>query len=137
MMSMGGYGYGNNLNGLIDKKDDSKKDNLNEHISTKIKSNLLDVRSFTTNQDTLLKRPFRNEIVNPLNRKLHSRSVTSTYNLNGNVNGNGVNMNMNVVSNVKNINVMSTSNANLIHNLGSQGKIQNLNELSHYRQFEI
>jgi len=76
MMSMGGYGYGNNLNGLIDKKDDTKKDH-NEYIATKNKSNLLDVRSFTTNQDTLLKRPFRNEIVNPLNRKLHSRSVAS------------------------------------------------------------
>lgn len=44
---------------------------------------------------------------------------------------------MSVVSNVKNINVMSTSNANLIHNLGSQGKIQHLNELSHQRQFEM
>lgn len=64
------------MNSLIDKKDDKKDhkdDNNNKH-----KSNLLDVRAFTTNQDTLLRRPFRTEIVNPLNRKLHCRSVVNS-----------------------------------------------------------
>jgi hypothetical protein len=85
---------------------------------------LLDVRAFTTNQDTLLRRPFRTEIVNPLNRKLHCRSVvnSSIQNINNN----------NANASIKNYNVMSTTtNANLINQLGSQPKIQNIQELSH------
>lgn len=66
--------------------------------------------------------------MNPLNRKLHSRSITSMYNVQYN----------NTPVHDKNLNVMSTTtNANLINQLGSQPKIHSIKELSHYKQFDV
>jgi len=65
-----------NLHSNVQNKDIITKDTITDQ-SNNINNNLLDVRAFTTNQDSLLKRPFKSEIVNPLNRKLHNRSCTS------------------------------------------------------------
>lgn len=127
--TMMGMQSGQNINSLIDKKEDNNKKDNNDDNKNKPKSNLLDIRAFTTNQDVLLRKPFRTEIVNPLNRKLHSRSITSMYNVQYNTNNTPADKNLSVMS--------TTTNANLINQLGSQPKIHSIKELSHYKQFDV